>query len=173
MFEREITLNKFMIAYVLRMIRDIPEAQWYHTTPHHINSPGWCIGHLATECDHALMHIGKERVCPGTWDIYFLQGTQPEESNDKLPKKSTITDALQLSYKRFRQGIQKLTVEEISQPSPSQFLAKFLPTYGEWISHMLTTHIAMHAGSIGTWRRVAGLVSISQLTEKGSIISEG
>lgn len=162
MFEREITLNKFMIAYVLRMVQDIPEKQWYMTTSHCINSPGWCIGHITTECDHALMRIGKERVCPGTWDLYFLQGTHPEEDNGKLPKKSALIDAFQLGHKRFRQGVQKLTTEEVSQPSPTKFLKPFLPKYSDWLTHMLTTHIAMHAGNIATWRRVAGLAPISQ-----------
>ena len=162
MFEREIILNKFMIAYVLQMIQDIPEEKWYYTSSHCLNSPGWCIGHITTECDHALLQLGKERVCPGTWDVYFLQGSRPEENNDKLPKMSALVDAFQLSHKRLRLSVQKLSAEEVSRPSPSKFLKPFLPKFGDWLTHMLTTHIAMHAGNIAAWRRVAGLVPISQ-----------
>ncbi len=165
MFEREITLNKFMIAYVLQMVQDIPEEKWYNTSSHSLNSPGWCIGHITTECDHALLHLGKERVCPGTWDVYFLQGSQPEENNDKLPKMSALLDAFQLGQKRLRLGVQKLSAEEAALPSPSKFLKPFLPKFGDWLTHMLTTHIAMHAGNIAAWRRVAGLVPISQKGE--------
>jgi uncharacterized damage-inducible protein DinB len=42
-------------------------------------------------------------------------------------------------------------------PQPGPFLQKELPTLGDILGHLMTTHPSLHLGQLSTWRRVIGL----------------
>ena len=43
---------------------------------------------------------------------------------------------------------------------PIRFLLRHLPTVGDLLAHLLTTHSAYHLGQLSTWRRAAGLPEV-------------
>ncbi len=155
--EREIQLNQFTIRYMALLLRDVSADQIYDGQSDGVNSPGWCLGHLAVEGDHAIMHAGGERISPQEWDQYFLMNASGPWQPDRLPAKDELVQAVEAIYERLREIAGELSPEFLSAECHSDFLRPVLKTEGLWYAHMLTTHVAMHCGNIAIWRQMRGL----------------
>ncbi len=162
MFEREIILNRFMLAYLRRLVADLQDNVIYQAPNASVNTPGWCLGHLVVECDHALMHLDRPRHSPDAWDALFLMGTTPDVLRDhaNAPVKAVLLDTVKASYAALRDAVRETNPAFFEAPCHSAFLQSVLPREADWYAHMLTTHVAMHAGNIALWRRVMGLPAV-------------
>ncbi len=161
MFEREIILNRFVLRYLERLVADIKEPLLYDAPDAAVNTPGWCLGHLAVECDQALMHLGRPRHSPEGWDTRFLMGTTPSDARrQEAPSKTVLLETVRASYAALREAVRETDPVFFDAPCHSAFLQSVLPREADWYAHMLTTHVAMHAGNIALWRRVMGLPAV-------------
>ena len=146
-------LNRFALGYLFAHADDVSDEELYRGQDS-ANSPGWCLGHLAVEGDHACMQLGLERRTPAAWDGVFLMDARWNKSG--LPQKQELLDAVRDVYEALRTQSLLLTPAERAGPCPSDFLKRYLPTLELWIGHMLTTHVTMHAGNLVTWLRLRG-----------------
>ncbi len=156
LFEREIQLNEFLISYLKLLMKGIGDDILFKGQLDGVNSPGWCLGHLATEGDKALNVIGIARSSPESWDNLFLMKATGIDDKTIFPKKSELTAAVSETYQKLRSAAANFDEAFIGAECPSQFLKPVLPTQGLLFAHMLTTHVAMHAGNIAAWRRTHG-----------------
>ncbi|MCU0427828.1 MAG: DinB family protein [Candidatus Kapabacteria bacterium] len=148
-------LHTWMMSFTASLIEDLSDEQIYlriGTT----NSPAWILGHLAAEGDKALTTLGKTALLPSTWHESFLQGSSPDKMSVQ-PSKQELWQANVRVYKELSEAVLNLASEQLAEASHSDFLREYLPTRGAWLGHILTTHIAMHAGQIQYWRRLQGL----------------
>ena len=121
-----------------------------------MNSPGWCVGHLAVEGDHALVALGSPRVTPAPWDALFLMDADWPGPHG-APGMGELIATMRAVYRRLAEAVDALPAERLAEPSHSDFLRPYLPTRGDWLAHVLTTHLTMHAGGLAAWRRAHGL----------------
>jgi DinB superfamily len=154
--QQECQLNIWMLAYMDSMVNDLTDEQIY-TAFAPTNPPSWLLGHLAAEGDKALQTLGEsERLLPEEWHRSYLQGYSPQDVQVRHSKEELLA-ANHRVYARLREVVSALPTERLQEPSHSEFLRAHLPTRGAWLAHILTTHIAMHAGQIQMWRRLQGL----------------
>lgn len=151
----ECRLNVWMLTFTQSLIEDLSDEQLYlhvGTT----NPPAWILGHLAAEADKALTTLGEKQMLPADWHGAYLQGSSPDTAKAYYSKHE-LWQANEAVYAALRQTVLKLPSERLQESSHSDFLREHLPTRGDWLGHILTTHVAMHAGQVQYWRRLQGL----------------
>jgi DinB superfamily len=151
----ECRLNRWMLTFTQSLIESLSDEQVYMrlgTT----NPPAWILGHLAAEADKARTILGETALLPSDWFTAYLQGSSPDVVTMRHTKHE-LWQANETVYASLRETVLALPAERFAEPSHSDFLRTHLPTKAAWFGHILTTHVAMHAGQIQYWRRLQGL----------------
>ncbi|TAE31139.1 MAG: DUF664 domain-containing protein [Candidatus Kapaibacterium sp.] len=151
----ECLLNTWMLAFTSSLVEDLSDEQVYMRLGS-TNPPSWILGHLAAEADKALTLLGKEQLLPNNWHSAYLQGSSPNAVTVRRTKHE-LWQANEAVYASLRETLLVLPPEQLAELSDSDFLREHLPTKAAWFGHILTTHVAMHAGQIQYWRRLQGL----------------
>lgn len=160
MYERETQLYAYMHASGLRLLDDV-EAGDMCQQPHGMpNHPAWQLGHLTVAATRMLRRLGQETPLPDGWEELFAPGSTPQEKAALYPGKSELVQAWGVAHERLTQAAHAVDAEALAKPNPVDFLAKDLPTTGDLLSHVLTTHEAMHVGQLQVWRRLMGLPAV-------------
>lgn len=144
-----------MLAFTQSLIEDLSDEQIYQRVGT-INPPAWLLGHLAAEADKARTILGETALLPNDWYTAYLQGSSPDVVLVRHTKHE-LWQANETVYASLREMVLALSPECLAEPSHSDFLREYLPTKEAWFGHILTTHVAMHAGQIQYWRRLQGL----------------
>lgn len=151
----ECRLNTWILAFTSSLIKDLSDEQ-IHIRFGATNQPSWILAHLAAEADKARTILGETALLPMDWQKLYLQGSSPDAVTVRHTKHE-LWQANEAVYASLRETVLALPPERLAEPSHSDFLREHLPTKEAWFGHILTTHIAMHAGQIQYWRRLQGL----------------
>lgn len=157
MFEHEIQLNKFMLAYLKNVLKDVDEAQWTLPPAPGVNPPAWIVAHLAIVNDSALKIFGQQGVCPAEWQQAFGPKKSPAELTISYPSKTELLEKIEQSHQLLCQAVKSATPEAMSQPQPLAILkGSAIESMGDLVSHILATHFAAHIGQLSMMRRISG-----------------
>ncbi|MCA9110290.1 MAG: hypothetical protein KDA52_10100, partial [Planctomycetaceae bacterium] len=71
--------------------------------------------------------------------------------------KQQLLDAIHEGYKRLYPELENVDTAAMAEPHGIELLkGSGLETKADFLSHVLTTHMAMHIGQISYWRRQHG-----------------
>ena len=162
MFEREARLYDFQRAYVRRVVEGIDEPRMTEVPAPGLKPPVWLLGHLAIANDYALDLLGRPRVCPEAWHTGFGPGSVPLGSGAPTPTKDELVTSYEAGHGAVREALHSANSDAMAAPNPlpMTFLQENLPTVGDLLAHLLTTHSSFHLGQLSTWRRAAGLPEV-------------
>ncbi len=162
MFERESTLSAFSVAYCQRLSADIDESRLVEIPAEGLKPPVWILGHLAIVGDMGRSLFGGSKICPEAWHTQFAPGSDSSSLPDPVPSKADLVSAIDAGYRDLQKLVQAADPQTLAAPNPlpMPFLQQHLPTVGDLVAHVLTTHMAYHLGQLSTWRRVAGLPEV-------------
>lgn len=150
------TLYAFTLGYCETLAAEIPEEQMRHQPAPGVNSPAWLLGHLALVADMMAASLGGEAKAPKAWNGMFGMGSDPAKLGDDCPTKSELLAALRDGHERLTAASAAAAPETLAKPNPIGLLSKPLPTLGDLVAHVMSTHEAMHAGHLSNWRRQMG-----------------
>lgn len=157
MFERESTLCNFALGYCRKLVQDIPEEKRANQPAPGMNHPAWVLGHLAIVGDSALLMVGQKSRCPREWRALFGMGSQPVADRSVYPSCQQLLETVEANYLALIAAVKEAPAELIDAPHKAPFFKEELPTVGDLLGHIMTTHFSMHAGQISAWRRTQGL----------------
>ncbi len=157
MFERELTLYKFMLNYLRLIAADIDEKDMGAVAFDGANPPVWILGHLAVGTDFAARQLGLEAVCPRSWHAQFSPGSQPSALKPPLPTKIELLAAIENGHRRVSEAAPKASSEAMNKPHNIELLKPTnLATVGDVLAHLMTTHVSFHIAQLSACRRKAG-----------------
>ncbi|TWT42950.1 DinB family protein [Botrimarina hoheduenensis] len=152
-----LTLYRFTLAMAESLMIDISEEEMAHQPAPGVNPPAWIIGHLAVVNEMALALMGHEKRLPAAWTIEFGPGSQPlPQQMEAYPPRAELLTALRETHAAVCLAVQDKDLGAMSAANPITPLAKSLPTQGDLLAHILTTHPASHLGHLSNWRRQRG-----------------
>lgn len=161
MFDRELTLYAFNLWYGKHLVADIPDEQFAEQPTEGLNHPAWILGHLAAVADSGLQLLGQPLALPAEWHQLFDPGTVPSPERSLYPTKAELVAAYEAGHKRLIEAVAAgPDPARLARPSPLRDLRPVLPTLGDLLAHILTTHEATHLGQLSAWRRQLGLPSV-------------
>jgi hypothetical protein len=158
MFSPIPTLYRFTLARVERLMADVPQEQMLHQPAPGVNPPAWLLGHLAIATDYALGLLGKPNRLPAEWHQRFGPKSPSVTDDGQTPTKDELLLALREGYAAVLTALPEADPAAMAAPNPLSipFLQETLPTAGELLGHLLTTHAAEHVGQLSSWRRQTG-----------------
>ena len=161
--ELETKLFTVMRGVLTEMVREIPESDFQLLPSGGGNSPNWILGHLALCNEFGLMTLGLPVQRAQTMMPIYGPGSQPTEDLSRLMSKAELVSFFDESAERFLAAVAKTSPESFAVERDSPILKEQLPTVGDMIGHLLTTHFGMHIGQLSAWRRGRGMASVLQI----------
>ena len=149
-------LYAFNQGYCEKLISDIAEDEMLVQPAPDVNTPSWLLGHLALCTDYALGILGQELKLTKEWSVNFGPGSKPLPGKRPFPSKQELWDAYAAGHEAVLAASHDFAPELLSKPNPVEFLVEVLPTSGDLLAHLMTTHEAGHLGHLSNWRRQMG-----------------
>lgn len=157
MFTYQLTQYAFQGQLLQTLMRDIADADLARQPCPGMNHPAWIVGHLALISDLSLVPHGHTLLTPEAERALYRSGSEPQPDRSLYPAKSVLVERLAAIHDQMLQTVPRISADFLSQPHglPMEAL-KALPTHGHLLSHVLTTHEALHLGQLSAWRRAMG-----------------
>lgn len=121
-----------------------------------MNHPAWILGHVAIGFDFVAMLAGQEMMTDDKWMATFGPGSTPLDKRENYPSKAELLKKFDDVHSNTVEIIKGLSDELLAEPNETPFFQKQLPTKGDLILHLITTHALLHLGQLSAWRRCIG-----------------
>lgn len=150
------TLYGFNHDYCQNLLADISEDELLTQPSDDVNTPAWLLGHLAICTDFALGILDREKQLPREWMVYFGPGSKPTPGERTWPSKQAMWESYSKGHELVDAATRDFDPELLAKPNAIEFLAAALPTAGDLLAHLMTTHESSHLGHLSNWRRQMG-----------------
>ena len=150
------TLYAFNRNYCQKLFSDIADDEMLVQPAAGVNTPAWLLGHLAICTDFALGILGQEKRLPAEWMTYFGPGSQPLPGDQTWPERAEMWDGYVNGHELVDAASRDADPQLLAQPNPIEFLVSELPTAGDLLAHLMSTHECFHLGHLSNWRRQMG-----------------
>ncbi len=114
----------------------------------------WVVGHIVVSRDVILTVLGEKPVMEDEESIHYKRGAKVEDVNLLIPL-SKLIEVLQQSQDRLRNGLKRLSEEEINKPFEIGETDEDKSTLADQLS-FIQFHEAYHVGQTGLLRRLVG-----------------
>lgn len=156
MFEREITLNQFLLKGMDDVVADIPEDRIFDRAPGNGHPPVWVLGHLAICGELGEKFSGGDMSHPNWLSLFGPGSTDEVDTSDNYSKSELVT-AIHSSYSRFADLAKSLSAESIDVPHGIELLdGSAVKTVGDLVAHLFSSHFGFHLAQLSAWRRAEG-----------------
>ncbi|MFK7738548.1 MAG: DinB family protein [Pirellulaceae bacterium] len=125
------------------------------------NSPKWITGHLALGMDLGLSLVGSPTENLAEMMPVYGPGSPGGRVADSRTRDELI-EHLKTVGNALSEKVAQVSEDVLTQPQSTPFLTAELPTVGDLLGHVYTTHIALHTGQLSQIRRELGLPSMYQ-----------
>lgn len=149
----------FVMDYTRRLADGIPEEQMVDQPHPGMNTPAWVLGHLAIAYDFGLVHTGGKLALPREWLTKYGPGSSPLLAEPRHSKAELLA-AVERTHAALVEAVRGVDEEQLTQPHDFEPMKKVLPTRGDMLVHLLTTHAVSHLGQLSAWRRIKGLPAV-------------
>jgi len=162
MFERERKLYEFMLGYCKMLAKDIDDAKMATSPGPGVNHPAWILTHLALATDYAARQLGEPAKCPKDWHQKCGPGSKLLSDRSAYASKQELMAALEAGHARVSEAVAKASDELLRKPHTVEFdiIKRTLPTVGDLVAHLMTTHVGIHAGQLSMWWRMMGMPGV-------------
>ena len=123
------------------------------------NSVKWIAGHLAWSVDAGLHLLGQPAEHFEGMMATYGAGSPGGAVGDDGRTQAELVDQFRTRGDQLRSAVIAAEPEQFTAPNETPFLAEALPTVGDLLAHVYTTHIALHLGQVSQIRREMGFDS--------------
>lgn len=156
MFQREIVLNRFLVASLQRVMEDIPRDQLRAPGPGNGHPPLWVLGHLGVVGEGAFKVTGGTPLHP-EWGPIFGPGSQDQVAQPERFDRMDWVDWIAKTYRQLQDRVNQVPELVLAKPHGLKILDDSgIETVGDLLAHILTSHFSFHLSQISAWRRAAG-----------------
>lgn len=157
MFEREITLNQFLLEYGERLAADMSDEEFVQQAPGGGHSPQWILGHLIVVADSAGMLLGVRPEAGRAMRQAFGPGQPETVQSGEQYGRANLLESVRPAYERLYEPLRAADAASLQAPHGVPLLAgTAVVTKGDLLAHMLTTHLGTHLGQLSMLRRLQG-----------------
>ncbi len=148
-------LCRFLLDYLEKITAELT-AEDMVTGTGGANPPGWILGHVAIVADYAGPYLKVPRKCPAAWHKAFGPGSIPSRDMPQQTAAEWVA-AIRAGYEGVLAALPTADETWMGEPHGVPILAgSKIETKGQLLSHILTTHLAIHVGQLSAWRRTQG-----------------
>lgn len=158
MTDRETILAafRFTLIYAEKLAADLADEELARLPHAGMNHAAWVLGHVALGSDLVALLLGQPTLTDKVWMARFGPGSTPVSDRAEYPSKDELLATMRRTHARAIELLAQATAEQLDSPNPTQFFPTEFPTVGALITHLMTTHAALHLGQLSAWRRALG-----------------
>ena len=145
-----------LIDYIKALTLDIQEPDFNKQLIRDSISPAWVLGHLCLETVRTADWIDIEIDLEPQWKEYFAQGKSPKNVPLGISKSLLISEFERI-YLEFIDKLTDVPESILNRENPTKILKDYFPLVQHDVAHTLTSHLAIHGGQLGMWRKEYGL----------------
>ncbi len=162
-FARQLTLYKMFHTMTHEMLSGISDDDFVAIPFGGGNSPNWILGHITIGNMFTLNILGQTQEEVATWMPDYGPGSTPSDDVTKIMDRDVLQATFDRTHNEVIAAVEPVTVEFLDKTHEAPFLRKALPTNGDLLGHLLTTHFAMHVGQLSAFRRNRGMEPVLDL----------
>lgn len=149
------------LGYADKLVQTIPAEKFSHMPRADLNSPGFCIGHLALYASAVAGMLGNKDLGdpPVGYQDLFKHGSPCVDRPGLYPPKDALIAEFTKGWSKVADILLGVDEAVFAQTNPMTQMADKLPTVGAMVAFMSLAHNQMHLGQISAWRRVMDLGS--------------
>lgn len=158
MLECQQNCCRFVLNNIRKMTDELTEADMGERPAPGTNPPRWILGHMAISADYGLKTLGQPTNCPKEWHAAFgpdfaLRGPRL----DLKPSRDELLTKLFAGYEALIAAANSANADTLAKANGQEFFRDTpIQTIGDAVSHLMTTHLALHSGQLSYWRRCTG-----------------
>lgn len=127
------------------------------------NSVNWIVGHLALVADMGSNLLGHPQTTIEQWSSVYGPGSPGGVVGDRGMSRDAVMEYFAAAHDRLRGHADNPDQSLLDAANETPFMSDALPTMGDLLAHVLTTHLGMHTGQISQIRRQSGFDPVFQL----------
>jgi len=161
MFENAAHVARQQLRLLGMLANDIDDARYAQPISGAKNPPAFILCHLCVSFDFLLTRLGKPTQCPANWRENFGPTCTPEKVAIPYPPKGEVLALLERLVHAACAAAVEVKPEFAAQPHGIPFLAGSpVQTNGDFITLLLASHPAFHAGQLSLMRRQLGFAPL-------------
>ena len=161
MFEHAANVARQQLWLLKSIVKDFDDAHYTQPISGVKNPPAFTLCHLCVAFDFLLSRMGKPGFCPANWRENFGPTCTPENVKIPYPPKAEVLAMLEKGLLAACSAATEVTPEFAAQPHGVPFLAGTpIATNGDFITLLLASHPAFHAGQLSVMRRQLGFAPL-------------
>ncbi len=152
-----VVLNQFNREHLNSLMTDIHNNELDLQLQPGFHSVRWILSHIAIAADYGLKQFSLPFVCPLSWHAAYGPGSEAGTADSVKPERDELMDVIEKGYSVLCQAMESASPELLMEPHEVELLrATAIKTKGDLVSHILTTHFAIHLGQLSALRRLLG-----------------
>ncbi len=162
MTDRETILAafRFTLGYAEKLAADLSEDEMARFPQRGMNHAAWLLGHVALGADFVALLLGQSMVTDEEWMATFGPGSTPADNRALYPSKDQLLATMRMTHDRAIELLSEATPAQLDAPNQTRFFPVEFPTVGALITHLMTSHAALHLGQLSAWRRAIGKCAV-------------
>jgi len=161
MFENAAQVAKQQLRLLGTLAKDIDEAHYTQPIAGAKNPPAFILCHLCVSFDFLLTRLGQPTQCPSNWRENVGPTCTPDKVAIPYPPKGEVLALMERIVLAACAAAVEVKPEFAAQPHGIPFLAGSpIVSNGDFITLLLASHPAFHAGQLSLMRRQLGFAPL-------------
>lgn len=159
MFDQVKTVFMFNTQIAHMLLEDVSEEEMTAQPLEGMNHPAWLVGHLSIASDGMMKLLGGHAKWGEAESALYGAKSTPLADASRYPSKERLMADYDAMRGRVVPALEAKLADDPSafdKSNPTDVLRPSLPTVGDMLVFMMTTHEAMHLGQLASWRRAMG-----------------
>lgn len=120
-----------------------------------LKTAGWLLGHMVVTGDFARKLCGLLPLAPKEWRALFVPGTTPSLDAATYPRMQELIETFRAVHGDLATNAPTASPEALAAPNPYEKARPVFPTAGDFVTYLMTGHLAYHLGQLSMWRAAA------------------
>ncbi|MEM7626773.1 MAG: DinB family protein [Planctomycetota bacterium] len=156
--EQEMTMYRFLQNYGEGLLGGLDADRAFVASTEGGHHPAWILGHLALVGNQGAQLLGgTPAIDIEAWKPLFGIGSQPTARAESYPEWAELVGAWRQTREVASSSAAAIDEEKLNEPNPIERRRDTLPTLGNFVGFIFTSHEAVHLGQLSAWRRGQGL----------------
>lgn len=150
----------FNRIYVHMLMKDVPDPRLAEQPEGIRNHGAWNLGHILYSLDFARQLAGIDPDPNPVPSELFSMGSTPSDDRSLYPSKQQLLDKLDAAHETMTPAIASMGASAQNVANPSEEFRQVMPTVGDALAFLTTSHYGLHLGELAVWRKAIGFSQV-------------
>ena len=148
---------EFNLNYTNMLMAEVPDERMAEQPTGITNHGAWNLGHIIYSLSMVRQLTGAGPDANPLPEGEYGMGSAPTNDRAAYPSKEDLLAKLAATHDALAPRLAAMKPEDLAAVNPNEGFRKMMPTVGDAITFLSTSHYAVHLGELAVWRKAIGL----------------